>query len=1321
MNLSSSLPAQYEAVEPPTYYQVIEPSMRSPRGPAELMLIILNRTFSDADLIALGRCHDSSGVGRSKAKGSADVGSMAAPHKPQLSQEKAREVALGVGSAAQTTRSTPGLNAVFIDAEKPRPALPAAENHDLTTTTMSIPPPTAVLSPSAGVSPDRLANLILTSKTIVATAAKICCRTAGHHDLTTTTMLIPPPAAVPPPSAGASPDRLAYLILVSKTIVAAAELLPFPYVKGALGPMIPILEAVQKMAKNREDFTELCDSIVTIITMLKEEISRHGADAVSRLTQFCDQLKSLLLEIQQGLGKFQKKGFRNRIKEFGRSTSIGDELSRYKGRVNELRLNFIHVNLLHNFHLLLLQQQRFTDVFFLDASTADTLRAGLKNIALTQSIGNDHKDALRWLALYNKEWLLIFDNADDPKLNLFNFFPQSTHGNILITSRNPQLRVHAPDAHHKISDLEEEAAVKLLLVSAAESATSENEMLATEIVKVFAMGIMDSITNLSKVLYCFPLAVVQAGAYISKSGALRRYLALYEHNHTRLFNEVPVQSHDKYALSVYTTWDISFRCLNETAAQFLQLCSFLHHEGISEGIFSNAAVYSPDMLGLLGPAQDQMKEPQKFLGQFSTPAGMWDTLSFSEMAAELQEYSLINQDPNTGLFSIHPLVHSWSRNTVSSMDSPRECAAALLAMSVNWDDKLFTMRLLPHLNTVLQMDSQLASKFLWPYQQIYYDSGNFQHAQELCADLLKKAKSSLGAEHPNTLAIMGHLALTYRGLGKFSEAEALQVAILEKWKQTSGSEHPDTLTAMGNLAYTYRDLGKFSEAEALQVTVLEKRKQTSGSEHPDTLTAMNNLALTYRDLGKFSEAEALQVAVLEKRKQTSGSEHPDTLTAMNNLALTYRGLGKFSEVEALQVAVLEKMKQTSGSEHPDTLTAMGNLAYTYRDLGKFSEAEALQVAVLEKRKQTSGSEHPDTLTAMNNLAITYQGLGKFSEAEALQVAVLEKMKQTSGSEHPDTLTAMGNLAYTYRDLGKFSEAKALQVTVLEKRKQTSGSEHPDTLTAMGNLAYIYQDLGKFSEAEALQVAVLEKRKQASGSEHPDTLTAMGNLALAYQGLGKFSEAEALQVAVLEKRKQTSGSEHPGTLIAMGNLAKTYRDLGKFTDAEALQVAVLEKVKQILGSEHPYTLTAMTNLGVTYQQALGKLAEAEALQVVVLEKRTQILGSEHPGTLSAMGNLAKTYQKLGRLTEAKALQVVVLEKSQQTLGPEHPHTLNAMGNLAGTYRDLGRLTEAEALEVVVVEKRRQTLGPEHPDTLTAMTNLAKSQCGLGKLKEAAQLL
>jgi hypothetical protein len=75
------------------------------------------------------------------------------------------------------------------------------------------------------------------------------------------------------------------------------------------------------------------------------------------------------------------------------------------------------------------------------------------------------------------------DNADDPSIDLHQFFPASTGGNITITSRNPQLRVHAPGANYQVSDMEEEDAVQLLLTSAAQEITNENQSLATQIVK----------------------------------------------------------------------------------------------------------------------------------------------------------------------------------------------------------------------------------------------------------------------------------------------------------------------------------------------------------------------------------------------------------------------------------------------------------------------------------------------------------------------------------------------------------------------------------------------------------------------------------------------------------------------------------------------------------------------------------------------------------------------------------------------------------------------------------------------------------------------
>ncbi|KAJ7252022.1 P-loop containing nucleoside triphosphate hydrolase protein [Mycena rebaudengoi] len=722
-------------------------------------------------------------------------------------------------------------------------------------------------------------------------------------------------------------------------------------------------------------------------------------------------------------------------------------------------------------------KSRFTDVFFLDASTVDTIKSGLKNIALTRSIGSEADDASLWLASSQDEWLLIFDNADDPSIDLFNYFPQSSRGNILITSRNPELYVHAPDSHHRISDMEEEDAVGLLLASAMQSLNTETESLARDIVKA---------------LYCFPLAVVQAGAFIARTGTLRKYLTMFEQNRAQLLSRVPSQSHDKYAWSVYTTWDISFKCLSPMAAKFLQICSFLHHEGISEAIFSSAAAYEHDSLG---PTEEQIEEPLQFLNHFVTQAGSWDDLHFTDITTEIKGYSLINQDPNTNLFSIHPLVHDWSKKTIRDTNSTRECSAAILAMTTmsTLHDQVFHISLLPHLNSVLCGEAQVAHKFAHPFQHIFYDAGHFDHSRELCVALLENRKHTLGDEHSDTLGAMSSLAAVCWKLGKGAEALELDVAVLEKRKEILGLEHPHTLDAMLNLAITYHDLGKLTESEELNMVVLEKRKQILGLEHPKTLAAMSSLAVTYHNLGKLTDTEDLKVVVLEKRKQILGPDHPETLYSMLNLAVTYSSLGKLTDAEELEVVVLEKRRQILGTEHPDTLHAMSGLAVTYHSLGKLPDAEDLKEVVLEKQKQIMGPDHPATLHAMSELAVTYQALGKLTDAEELYVVLLDKQKQILGTEHPDTLAVMSSLAATYWQLDKFMDAEALDIAVLEKRKQLFGTEHPDTLASMTDLALTYKKLGNFTEAEHLLLTVLEKRTSNLGPEHKETLTAQEKL------------------------------------------------------------------------------------------------------------------------------------------------------------------------------------------------------------------------------------
>ncbi|KAJ7367477.1 hypothetical protein DFH08DRAFT_927988 [Mycena albidolilacea] len=533
---------------------------------------------------------------------------------------------------------------------------------------------------------------------------------------------------------------------------------------------------------------------------------------------------------------------------------------------------------------------RFTKQFFINASSLQTLDTAFKNIAIAHKIGNSLQDALSWLITQIEEWMLLFDNADDTNINLFPFFPRCTHGNIIITSRNPQLTVHGPTSHSKVGDMDEIDAIDLLLLRAAKEYSAETAKKALEIVKE---------------LSCLPLAIIQAGAYISKFDCFDQYLSIYQQHRVRLLQEWPGQFHDDYEWTVYTTWQISFKKLSPLAAEFLQMCSLLHYKNITEDIFKQAAAWTAKN----EVDAQTVQEARSFLWNFLSASGSWDLLSFMQILAEIKGYSLLDtHGGNT--FSIHPIVHLWCRTTLKDEPKARECMADILGMSVGLTDDRFQFRigLMPHVDTLIQSPAVVKPMFQSKYAWIYSDLGKFREAEHLETNVLEKQKTLLGVDHPDTLQ-----------LGRYQEAELLQATVLEKRKTLLGADHPDTLLAMANLASTYSELGRYQEAQLLKATVLEKWKTLLGADHPDTLLAMANLASTYSELGRYQEAELLKATILEKRKILLGADHPDMLAALENLLATYYGLAKYQEAKELQaqydhtywflVAVRQTMKK----------------------------------------------------------------------------------------------------------------------------------------------------------------------------------------------------------------------------------------------------------------------------------------------------------------------------------------------------------------------------------------------------------------------------
>jgi len=127
----------------------------------------------------------------------------------------------------------------------------------------------------------------------------------------------------------------------------------------------------------------------------------------------------------------------------------------------------------------------FFDIFYVDATSEDTIQTDLEAIAP----GNAKRTvnaSLHWLASQtNRNWLLVFDNADNVDLNLKQYFPSCSSGNLLITTRNRELRHYtAKDADADVKGMDPEDAKRLLLVQARAESNIENGALAETIVQV---------------------------------------------------------------------------------------------------------------------------------------------------------------------------------------------------------------------------------------------------------------------------------------------------------------------------------------------------------------------------------------------------------------------------------------------------------------------------------------------------------------------------------------------------------------------------------------------------------------------------------------------------------------------------------------------------------------------------------------------------------------------------------------------------------------------------------------------------------------------
>jgi tetratricopeptide (TPR) repeat protein len=293
--------------------------------------------------------------------------------------------------------------------------------------------------------------------------------------------------------------------------------------------------------------------------------------------------------------------------------------------------------------------------------------------------------------------------------------------------------------------------------------------------------------------------------------------------------------------------------------------------------------------------------------------------------------------------------------------------------------------------------------------------------------------------------------------------------------------------------------GLRSQAKAEYDAMYRNCHHVLGAEHPRTLAARHGMALVLTVGGEHIEAQAELLAVLDARRRILGDEHPETLIARHNMAIELRDRGDFAEAQAEFLAVLDVQRRILGDEHPDTLTTRHSVAHMLQDRRDFAEAQAEFLAVLDVQRRILGDEHPDTLATRHNVASVLRDRGDFAEAQAEFLAVLDVQRRILGDEHPDTLATRHNVASVLQDRRDFAGAQAEFLAVLDLRRRILGDEHPQTLTTRHNLALAYFNAGRRRDAEIEMRAILVIQERILGLKHPSTRTTRDNLKAMKQG------------------------------------------------------------------------------------------------------------------------------------------------------------------------------------------------------------------------------
>jgi eukaryotic-like serine/threonine-protein kinase len=398
-----------------------------------------------------------------------------------------------------------------------------------------------------------------------------------------------------------------------------------------------------------------------------------------------------------------------------------------------------------------------------------------------------------------------------------------------------------------------------------------------------------------------------------------------------------------------------------------------------------------------------------------------------------------------------------------------------------------------------------------------YEAGE-QHLRRSYQDRVEM----LGADHPDTAAVLADLASALEAQDERTEAIALAREALRVREAILGPDHFQTISSLISLAEMLRLEGRREESESLLTTALGRAQAVLGNRDRFTMRARLVKVKTDRAKGHLQAARSSIEGLYADAVAELGKSDPDTFDVMRTRVSILEESGLIPEATAAAREMVDSHEMALGSEHPDTMATKEILAAIHLAQREHAAAEAIFRELLPVYRRRFGGEHERTLGVLNGLAIAAGNLGKTDEAcELLSQALEAAQRKYGGGLHMNTTIAQFNLARALHSAQRGAEAEPHFAAAIEAAKKLAPGAWVEGVFLAGRGAS-RTDLGRFDDAYADLTEAIQILEASAGAKHYRTTDAINNMVVLLEKWGRGEEAEAFRAMLSDRQTHPPG-------------------------------------------------------------------------------------------------------------------------------------------------------------------------------------------------------